>query len=126
MAIVGAYFWWLSPFWAQDGGGEDNSSQWTADWNIPPSSVLAISSLSHYWNDQMSGAEVGYLSYTTQNPDTGVPSEHTLSPSADLWSGGHLTPSFSDDNVIIVTGAWSCFSDGEVEAMGNFTVFVWG
>jgi sporulation protein YlmC with PRC-barrel domain len=131
MSLVGAYFWYTDQFWASNGGGVTNTAPWTADWGIPPSSVLAISSLTEYSIAGSGGADVGYLSYVTQDPDTGQPSTHMLSPNAGLAQG--LVPSFWDDHVIIITGAWNCyvlssgiFSATNVTAVGNFTAFVRG
>ncbi|MGO8963741.1 hypothetical protein [Mycobacterium sp.] len=125
MPITGAYFWYTGNFNAYGGGGETNTAPWTADAGIPPSSVLAISSLTHYDAQDLSGADVGYLSYWTQDPRTRVTSKHTLSPEPAIFQGLGLTPSFYDNNVIIITRAWNCFSSGQVDAIGNFTVFVW-
>lgn len=128
MPITGAYFWDTGNFWADFGGGgldSGSTAPWTADAGIPPSSVLAISSLTQFYGaGDRSAANVGYLSYWTQNPRTEKPSEHTVSPGAELAFG--LTPTFSDDNVIIITRAWHCFADDVVDAVGSFTVFVWG
>jgi hypothetical protein len=119
-------YYWISPkFWASGGGGETNTAPWTYDANIPPSSVYGLASLNLYNAESGSGATVGFLSYVTQDPDTGVPSEHvTSSWGGNIYGLGWLAPCFLDDNVIIITLAWNIFSDGFAEAMGSFTVFI--
>lgn len=119
-------YYWISPaFWASGGGGESNTAPWTSDVNIPPSSVYGLASLNLYEGEGGSGASVGFLSYVTQDPDTGVPSEHVISGmGGNIYGLGWLAPSFLDDDVIIITLAWNCYSDGFVKAMGSFTVFV--
>jgi hypothetical protein len=113
-------------FWAQGGGGETNTAPWTYDLNIPPSSVYGLSNLNYYAQDSgLSGAIVGFLSYVTQDPDTGVPSENVTSGlGGNIWNGGWLAPSFLDENVITITLAWNCFADNWMQGMGSFTVFI--
>jgi hypothetical protein len=128
MSITSAYFWYTGDFWASDGGGGlDGGSMapWTADAGIPRSSVIAISSLTQFYGaGDRSAANVGYLSYWTQKSRDGRPTEHTVSPGPELAFG--LIPTFSDDDVVIITRAWHCFADEFVDAVGSFTVFVWG
>jgi hypothetical protein len=120
------YYWYTSPFWATGGGGETNTAPWTQDVNIPPSSVYALASLNHYQGGgSSSGAAVGFLSYVTQDPDTGIASENVISGlGGNIYGGGYLAPAFLDENVIIVTLGWNCFADSGVEAMGSFTLFI--
>jgi hypothetical protein len=66
------YYWMTGVFWADNGGGETNTAPWTVDLNIPPSPVYGVSSLSRFEVADNSGAVVGFLSYTIQNPDTGI------------------------------------------------------
>jgi hypothetical protein len=121
------YYWDTGIIWAQGGGGETNPAPpWTYDLNIPPSSVYALANLNYYTQDgSLSGAVVGFQSYVTQDPDTGIPTENpTSGQGGDIWNGGWLAPSILDDNVIIITIACSCFADDYMEAMGAFTVFL--
>jgi len=113
-------------FWATGGGGESNTAPWTYDLNIPPSSVYGLASLNFYTQDgSLSGAVVGFQSYVTQNPDTGIPAENVTSGlGGDIWDGGWLAPMILDDNVIVITLAWNCFADDYLEAMGSCTVFI--
>jgi len=109
------------------GGGETNTAPWTYDLNIPPSSVYGLASVNYYsFTSSTSGAIVGFLSYITQDPDTGIPSEHTTSGSGgNIYSApGWLAPIILDDDVIEITGAWNIFSDGWCFAMGSLTVFI--
>jgi hypothetical protein len=120
------YYYQTGVFWASDGGGETNTAPWTYDLNIPPSSVYGLANLSYYAQDgSLSGAIVGFQSYWTQDPDTGIPRENVTSAlGGDIWNGGWLAPSILDDNVIIITLAWNCFADSWLEAMGALTVFL--
>jgi hypothetical protein len=119
------YSWMTSTFYASGGGGETNTAPWTYDADIPPSSVYGLASLNLYEGEGGSGASVGFLSYVTQDPDTGVPSQNVISSwGGNIYGLGWLAPCFSDDNVIIVTLAWNCFSSGFTKAMGSFTLFI--
>jgi hypothetical protein len=106
---------------------------------MPPSTVYALCSLGTYASRQsgQAGASVGILSYITQDPTTGTPSQPiVLSPpitfalsvsnaslNYDLQEG--LVPCFFDNNVIIITFAYNCFADNWVYAWASFSVFVW-
>ena len=121
------YYFWPGIFSATGGGGEgSDTAPWTNDLNIPPSSVYGLANLSYYGQDSgLSGAILGFQSYVTQNPDTGVPTENvTSSLGGDIWDGGWLAPVILDDNVIIITLAWNCFADNWMNALGAFTVFI--
>jgi hypothetical protein len=120
------YYFVTGVFWASNGGGETNTAPWTYDLNIPPSPVYALANLSHYVQDgSLNGAAVGFQSYVTQDPDTGIPTENVTSgQGGDIWNGGWLSPTVLDDNVIVITLAWNCFAGGYLEAMGAFTVFL--
>jgi hypothetical protein len=120
------YYFTTGEFWGTNGGGESNTAPWTYDLNIPPSSVYALAHLNYYtqWGS-LSGAIVGFQSYVTQNPDTGVPREIVTSGlGGDIWDGGWLAPVIDDNNVIIITLAWNLFADDFVQASGAFTVFL--
>jgi hypothetical protein len=121
------YYWNTGTFWAYGGGGESNTAPWTADLNIPPSSVYGLATLSYYSENSggRNGAIVGFQSYVTQDPRSGTPSEHVTSQlGGDIWDGGWLATDILDDNVIIITLAWNCYADSAVRAMGAFTVFL--
>jgi hypothetical protein len=120
------YNWIWGPFWAGGGGGETNTAPWTYDANIPPSSVYGLSSLNYYsGGGSASAAAIGFLSYVTQDPDTGVPSENVISQmGGNIYGDGSLAPCFLDENVIVVTIACNCFADGGVAAMGSCTLFI--
>jgi hypothetical protein len=120
------YSWTTSVFGADEGGGETNTAPWTYDVNIPPSSVYALASLNYYsGGGSASAAVIGFQSYVTQDPDTGVPSENVTSGlGGNIYDGGWLAPAILDENVITITLAWNCFADGGVAAMGFFTVFI--
>jgi hypothetical protein len=120
-------YYWVTPFfYAYGGGGETNTAPWTVDLNIPPSSVYALSSLNYYGARGSSAAIAGFVSYVTQDPDTGVPLEHVTSRNGgNIYNGlGWLAPAFLDENVILITLAWNCYADDWVEAMGSFSVFI--
>lgn len=123
--------YWINTgvFWTgAGGGGESNTAPWTYDLNIPPSSVYGLASLNYYETagSSYSGAIVGFLSYITQDPNTGVPSEHTTSGSGgNIYSAvGWLAPIILDENVIEITGAWNIYSDSAMNVMGSITVFL--
>jgi hypothetical protein len=145
MPITEVIYRWSGPFYAGPGGGggESNTAPWTFDMDPPPSSVYALPSLSTYaWRQNgQAGASAGILSYVTQDPSTGTPSQpNVLSPSPGILISGSgrpfgnlegdfeegLVPCFYDDNVIIITFAYNCFADNWVSAWASFTVFVFG
>lgn len=145
MPITGVYYQYIGPFYCGpgSGGGENNLAPWTMDWDLPPSSVYALSNLSTYASRQngQAGASAGILSYVTQDPSTGIPSQPiVLSPSPSFMisgSGGPfgnleedfeegLVPCFYDNNVIIITFAWNAFADNWVSAWASFTAFAFG
>jgi hypothetical protein len=99
---------------------------WTYDLGIAPSSVYGLAALNWYGQGGSSSAAiVGFLSYWTQDPDTGVPSEHVTSGlGGNIYGPGWLAPVILDENVIIISCAWNCFADSWVEALGSFTVFI--
>jgi hypothetical protein len=143
MPIAQLYFNYTGPFNtnAGGGGGESNTAPWTFDWDMPPSTVYALCSLGTYASRQsgQAGASVGILSYITQDPTTGTPSQPiVLSPPITLALTGSgyfgnigydiqegLVPCFFDNNVIIITFAYNCFADNWVYAWASFSVFVW-
>jgi hypothetical protein len=107
------YYWNTGIFWSSWGGG-GNPAPWTVDMNMPPSSVYGLSSLTyHRHGGGNSGADVGFLRYVTQDPDTGAHSEHVTSAFGGTFSGW-LAPNILDENVITVTIAWNCYSEWEV------------
>lgn len=141
MPITEVYYEYIGPFYSgPGGGGESNWAPWTMDWDIPPSSVYALSNLGTYASRQggQAGASTGILSYVTQDPNTGIPSQpNVISPSpAALQTGSFtsyqwyleegLAPCFFDNNVITITFAWNCFADDWLSAWASFTVFVFG
>ncbi len=119
-------YYWITPrFYCSGGGGETNTAPWTTDLNIPPSSVYGLASLNLYEAESGSGASVGFLSYVTQDPNTGIPSEHVIAGAGgNIYGVGWLAPAFDDDHVIIITLAWNGYSDGFMAAMGSLTVFL--
>jgi hypothetical protein len=141
MPITEVYYEYIGPFYSgPGGGGESNWAPWTMDWDIPPSSVYALSNLGTYASRQggQAGASTGILSYVTQDPDTGIPSQpNVISPSPVALQTGSFTsyqwyleeglaPCFYDNNVIIITFAWNCFADDWLSAWASFTAFVFG
>lgn len=114
------YYWNKGFFWAT-GGSSGNPAPWTHDLNMPPSSVYGLASLTYYSGS--GAADVGFLSYCTQDPNTGVPSEHVTSTLGGITSGW-LAPCILDENVITITLAWNCTGYNAVQATGGFTVFV--
>lgn len=119
------YYWVTPRFYASGGGGESNTAPWTADLNIPPSSVYGLASISMYQGESASGATIGFVSYVTQDPRTGIPSEHTIASwDGNVYGLGWLAPSLWDQNVIIITLGWNCYSDGFMAALGSLTVFI--
>lgn len=119
------YYWVTPRFYASGGGGETNTAPWTADLNIPPSSVYGVGSISMYQAESASGADVGFLSYVTQDPRTRIPSEHVVAAyGGDFYGLGWLAPSILDQNVIIITVGWNIYSDGFAAAMGSLTMFL--
>ena len=143
MPITHVIYQWVGPFYCGPGGGggESNTAPWTFDVDLPPSSVYAFSNLSTYASRQngQAGASTGILSYVTQDPSTGIPSQpNVLSPSPGFTVSGRggpfgnleedfeegLVPCFYDDNVIIITFAYNCFADNWVSAWASFTVFI--
>ena len=131
MAIVGVYFYYAN-FWAESGGGESNTAPWTIDLNIPPSSIYAVCGISGYTTFQDggygAGATAGVLSYVTQDPQTGVPSQINI-PTYQQFVGQvdpMIIPNFLDANVITITFAYNCYADNLLDAEAHFTAFVWG
>ena len=119
--------WYLntSRFYASGGGGETNTAPWTYDFNIPPSSVYGLAALNLMEAESGSGASVGFLSYVTQDPNSGVPSEHTVAGwGGNIYGLGWLAPTIDAQNVIIVTMAWNIYSDGFAAAMGSMSLFL--
>jgi len=120
------------------GGGESNWAPWTMDCELPPSSVYALCNLSTYASRQngQAGASAGVLSYVTQDPTTGMPSQPiVLSASPVALQTGSFTSyqwyleeglvsCFYDNNVITITFAYNCFADDWLYAWANFTVLV--
>jgi hypothetical protein len=96
-------YYWITPrFWASGGGGETNTAPWTSDLNIPPSSVYGLASLNLYEAESGSGASVGFLSYVTQDPDTGIPSENVIAGmGGNIWGLGWLAPSLMSVQALI-------------------------
>jgi hypothetical protein len=128
MSVVGLYWDYTYGFYSE-GGGEGN---WTLDWEISPSSVFALSNLSRYASEQDGGsaafAYTGLLSYVTQDPQTGVPTEHDIAylPVSQSFFGSGVVPSFFDSNVITITFGYGCSAENLVEADANFLAFVFG
>jgi hypothetical protein len=135
MPITEVIYQYVGPFYSgPGGGGESNLAPWTIDWDIAPSSVYALSSLGTYASRQggQAGASAGILSYVTQDPSTGAPSQpNVISPPILITeSEGNflegLAPCFYDNNVIIITFAYNCFADDWVSAWASFTGFIFG
>jgi hypothetical protein len=79
------YYWNTGIFWSSGGGEQNNTAPWTVDLNMPPSSAYGLSGLTyHRHGGGNSGADVGFLPYVTQDPDTG---EHVTSGLGGTMSG---------------------------------------
>jgi len=137
MLVTNLHFWYETVGSGPGGGGESDWAPWTMDWDLPPCTAYAFSNLGSYASRQggQAGASTGILSYITQDPRTGIPSQPIVlskPPSAyvpkspfgpgfgDLYEG--LVPC-GDHNVIIITWAYNCFADDWLNAWVSFTVF---
>jgi hypothetical protein len=59
--------------------------------DIPPSSVYGLAALNFVDADGETGVSVGFLSYVTQDPHTGIPSEHTVAGAgSNIYGAGCL------------------------------------
>lgn len=129
----------VGPFYCgPGGGGESNWAPWTLDWDLAPSSVYAVASISTYASRQSggAGASAGILSYVTKHPRTGVLSQHVLSsqplalqegswPGSENWDLEEgLLPCFFDNNVVTITFAYNAWADDWVTGMASFTGFI--
>src|ERR1700751_85839 len=124
MPVTGLYSQERYGFGAEAGG----SGSATIDFEMPPSTVSAVSHLSNYYfMDAWYGyAFCGIQSYWTLDPNTQIPQPHLVG------SGFFITgvvPHIFDFNVILITfgyGAAALNGNSAVYADAVFLAWVWG
>lgn len=125
MPLVGLYAQERYGFGAENGG----VGSWTVDFEIPASTVSAVSNLSYYYfMDAWYGyAFSGVQSYATEDPNTHIPLPPHLVGFGVPITG--VVPHIFDFNVITVTfgyGVAALNGNSGVYADGVFLVWVWG